>query len=80
MVDNRLPLVTRIFVSGWIPVTTGHQNFGLRVVTGYDWLPEFSSQGGYRLPLITRILVSGWVPVTTGNQNFGPRVVIGYHW
>ena len=24
---------------GWLPVTTGYQNFGLRVVTGYQWLP-----------------------------------------
>ena len=44
---------------GWLPVTTGYQNFGLRVVTGYHLLPEFGSQDGYQLPLVTRILVSG---------------------
>ena len=35
----RLPLVTLILVSGWLPVTTGYQNFRIRVVTGYYWLP-----------------------------------------
>ena len=51
---------------GWLPVTTGYQNFGRWVVTGYHWLPEFGSQGGYQLPLVSRIWVSGWLPVTTG--------------
>ena len=49
----RLPLVIRILVSGWLPVTTRYPNFGLMVVTSYHWLPEFWSQGGYRLPLVT---------------------------
>ena len=94
LVGYRLPLVTRILVSGWLPVTTGYQNLGLRLVTGYHWLPEFGSQVGYRLPLVTRILVSRWlpvttgyhnfslrvVPVTTGYQNFRIRVVTGYYW
>ena len=26
----------------------------MRVVTGYDWLPLFRSQIGYRLPLVTK--------------------------
>ena len=47
--------------------------FKIWLVTGYHWLPEFGSQGGYRLPLVTRILVSGLLPVTTGYQNFGLR-------
>ena len=34
-------------VSRWLPVTTGNQNFGLKVVTGYHWLPEIWSQGVY---------------------------------
>ena len=79
LVGYRLPLVSRILVSGWIPVTTGYQNLVFRVFTGFHWLPEFRAQGGYRLPLVTRILVSGWLPVTTGYQNFGLRVVTGYH-
>ena len=62
------------------------------MVTGYDWLPEFWYQGGYRLqlvtrilvsggyrlPLVIRILVSGWLPVTTGYHNFGLKSVTGY--
>ena len=32
---------------GWLPVTTGYQNFGPKVVTGYYWLPEFGSQVDY---------------------------------
>ena len=56
----------------------------MRVVTGYHWLPEFWSQGGYRLPLVTRISVSGWLPVTTGYQigRYRPELhppVTGYH-
>ena len=57
---------------GWLPVTTGYHNFGLRVVTsyhwlpelglrfvtGYHWLPEFRFQVGYRLQLVTIISVS----------------------
>ena len=39
---------------GWLPVTTGYQNFGLRVVTGYHWLLEFRSRIGNRLPLVTK--------------------------
>ena len=72
--------VTRILVSGRLPVITGYQNLGLRAVAGYHWLPEFWAQGGYRLPLVTRIWVSGWLPVTTGYQNLGLRVVTGYSW
>ena len=67
-VGYRLPLVTRILVSGLlpvttgyhnlnlrvVPVTTGYQNFRIRVVTGYNWLPLFRSQIGYRLPLVTK--------------------------
>ena len=34
----------------WLPVTTGYQNFAFRVVTGYHWLPELWSHGGYLLP------------------------------
>ena len=30
------------------------------VVTGYHWLPEFWSQGGYRLPMLTRD--GNWLP------------------
>ena len=48
----------------WLPVTTGYQNFGFRVVTGYHCLPGFRFQGGYRLPLVTRIMVSWWLLVT----------------
>ena len=47
---------------GWLPVTTGYQNFGLRVVTGYHWYQNFS----------LRV-----VPVTTGYQNVIIRVVTG---
>ena len=50
LVGYRLPLVTRILVSGWlpvtthyhyfslrvVPVTTDYQNFRMRVVTGYQ--------------------------------------------
>ena len=43
LVGNRLPLVTAILVSGWLPFTTGNQNFRVRVVNGYHWLPEFQS-------------------------------------
>ena len=32
----------------------GYQNTGLRVVTGYYWLPLFRSRIGYRLPLVTK--------------------------
>ena len=53
LVGNRLSLVTRILFSGCLPVTTGYLNFGLRVVTGYNWLPEFQNKGGYRLLLVT---------------------------
>ena len=56
--DYQLPLVTRILVSGWLPLTTGYQNFGPRVVTDYHCLPEFQAQSGSRLPLITIISVS----------------------
>ena len=66
-VGDRLPLVTRILVTGSLPLTDGDQNFGLRVVTSYHCLPEFRSQGGYRLSMVTRISVSGWLPVTRGN-------------
>ena len=45
---------------GWLPVTTGYQNFGLKVVTGNYWLPEFRYQGGNRLPLVTIISDTGW--------------------
>ena len=58
----------------------GSARFKIWFVIGYHWLPEFSSQGGYRLSLVTRILVSGWLSVTTGNHNFGLRVVTGYRW
>ena len=51
----RLPLVTIIPDSGWLPVTAGYQDFELMVVTGYRWLPEFRTQSGYRLPLVTKI-------------------------
>ena len=51
---NRLPLVTGIWFSGWLPVSTGYQNLGLRVVTGNHWLPEFWSQVGNRLLLVTK--------------------------
>ena len=64
LVGYRLPLVTRILVSGWLPVTTGYQTLVFMVVTGFHWLPKFRSQDGYRLPLVTRILVSGWLLVT----------------
>ena len=37
----RSPLVTKILVTGWLPVTTGYHNFALRLVTGYHWLSEF---------------------------------------
>ena len=37
----------------WLPVTTGYQNFGLRVVTGYHWLPGFGPQVSNRLPSVT---------------------------
>ena len=47
----RLPQVTRILVSRGLPVTSDNQNFGLRLITGYHWLPEFWSQGDYRLPV-----------------------------
>ena len=58
----------------------GSARFKIWLVTGYHWLPEFWSQGGYRLPMVTRISVSGWLPVTTGYQNIGLKVVTGYHW
>ena len=67
-IGYRLPVVTRIFVSGWlpvttcyhdfslrvVPVTTGYHNFRIRVVTVYHWLPSFRSQIGYRLPLVIK--------------------------
>ena len=68
LVGYRLPLVTRILVSRWLPVTTVYQNFGLTVVSGYRWLQKFQTKGGYRLPLVTIISVSDWLPVTTGNR------------
>ena len=43
LVGYRLPLVSRILVSGWIPVTTCYQNLVFRVFTGFHWLPEFRS-------------------------------------
>ena len=71
----RLPLVTRILVSGWLPVTAGCLNFGLRVitigyrpyihpsVTGYHRLqPCLISTGYQRLPIIQNF--SGNRPVT----------------
>ena len=45
----RLSLVSRILVSGWLPVTTGYQNFGLRFVTGYHWSPNLTIFTGYHL-------------------------------
>ena len=56
LVGYRLPLVTRILVSGWLPVTTGNQNFSLRVVpaTNGSIISEYGPyyMGGYRLPLV----------------------------
>ena len=49
----QLSIVTRILVSGWLPVTTGYQNFRPWLFAGYHWLPEFRSQIGYRFPLVT---------------------------
>ena len=49
------PLVTRILISGWLPVTTGYQNFRPRLVTRYHWLSEFRTEIGYRLPLLTKL-------------------------
>ena len=57
-------------MDGYRSLVTSHQNLGLRVVTGYHWLPEFWSQGGYRLLLVTIILVS-W------SMSHG---CFGYHW
>ena len=37
-----LPLVTRIKVSRWLPVASGYHNFGLRLVTSYDWLSNLT--------------------------------------
>ena len=48
------------------PVTTGSQNFGLVVVTGYRCLPEFRTQSGYRLQLLTIISDLEWLQVATG--------------
>ena len=56
----RLQLVTRMLISGRLPVPTGNQNFVLRMVTGYQWLPEFWSQGGYRSPLSRLLVTSGY--------------------
>ena len=75
----RLPLITIISDSGWLPVITGYHNFGLSFVTGYHWLPEFWTQVGFRLPLVTIISDSDLFPVTTGYHNFGLRLVPGYH-
>ena len=43
-VSGWLPVTTgyQNLVSGWLPVTTGYQNFGLRLVTGYHWLPNLT--------------------------------------
>ena len=48
------------------------------MVIGYQSLPEFWTQGGYRLPLFTIISDSGLLPVTNRYHNFGLRVVDGY--
>ena len=61
-------------------VTTGYRDFGLTVVTGYNWLPELWNQNGYRLPLAPRISDSGWFPVTTSFPNDEFRMITGYHW
>ena len=45
-----VPLVTRILGSGWLPITTGNQNSQTHA--------EFQTQSGSRLPLITIISVS----------------------
>ena len=76
----QLPLVPIILDSGWFPVTNGYQNFGLWMVTAYQWLPELWTQSGDRLPLVAIISDSGWSPVPTDYHNFGLRVVTGSHW
>ena len=50
----RLPLVTRILVSGWLPVTNGYQNFGLSLVTGYKLVTKFDYLE--RLPSVKNFL------------------------
>ena len=45
--DYRLPLVTRILLSGWLPVTTGYHNFGFR--------SSGLTSSSYRLPSITSL-------------------------
>ena len=47
----RLPLVAKNLVSGWLPVTTGYENLGLKfswsrsgAEPGYDWLSNLTSK------------------------------------
>ena len=63
LIVYRLP--PRIFVSGWLTVTPGYQNFGLR------WLPVTTGYHDFSLRV---------VPVTPSYQNFRIILVTGYHW